>query len=176
MVCRRSCSGGKCSRASERGSRARGEKTQFLQSRVSQCCKRGQASDPDSCASLESSLRRRGDDAMLSSANKLRLQTNWDANCDTNWDSNWDANCDTAIQTGMQTMIPAIQTGMQTGMQTAKLRCHAMQLRTTAIMTGMQLRCNPFANWDDNWDANCELTVMQMYCKPGNCDANCTVG
>ncbi len=69
----------------------------------SQCCKRGQASDPDSYASLESSLQRRGDDAMLSSANKLRLETNWDANCDTaiqtNWDANWDVNCDTAIQT-----------------------------------------------------------------------------
>jgi hypothetical protein len=87
----------------------------------SQCCKRGQASDPDSCASLESSLQRRGDGALLSTANKLRLQTNWDANCDiaiqtgmqteilryklglklrycdTNWDENWDANCETAM-------------------------------------------------------------------------------
>ncbi|CAM6012796.1 unnamed protein product [Sphagnum balticum] len=75
----------------------------------SQCCKRGQASDPDSCASLESSLERRGDDATLSSANKLRLQTNWDANCDT------------AMQTGMQTAILRYKLG-------CKLRnCDAMQ-------------------------------------------------
>ncbi len=124
----------------------------------SQCCKRGQASDPDSCASLESSLRRRGDDAMLSSANKLRLQTNWDANCDTAiqtgmqtapmryklgcklryCDTNWDGNCATAIQTGMQT---------------APLR----------YKLGCKLRyCD--TNWDANRETAMPCNVTAYYC------------
>jgi len=100
MICRRSCSGGKYSRASERGRESCWGRGDAIPAVKSQCCKRGQASDPDSCASLESSLQRRDDDAMISSAqqtaitNKLGCKLRY---CDTNWDANWDANCETAM-------------------------------------------------------------------------------
>jgi len=105
-------------RANEGGSRAGGEGTRFLQSRVSVA--NGVKRATRTLARVLS-LHYNGETMMQWSLlpNKLRLQTNWDANCDT-----------------------AIQTGTQTGMQTAKLRCHAMRLHTTAIMPGIQLRCN----------------------------------
>jgi hypothetical protein len=135
MICRRSCRGGKCERASEQGSRAGGERTQFLQSRVSVA--NGVKRATRTLARV-SSLHYNGEATMQCSL----LPTNCDykqtgmqtailrhkLGCNLRYcDTNWDANCDTA---------------MQTGMQTAKLRCHAMQLHTTAIMTGIQLRCN----------------------------------